>query len=500
VEAASIRSPAVSRLRRLGPGLSDAQLVARVREGDERAFELVFDRYHPQLLSFCRHMLGGREEAEDALQQVFVSAHGHLVAHDRPVELRPWLYAIARNRCLSVLRGRREALGLDEVPEPSTAGLVVAAEVERREDLRELLADLARLPDEQRAALLLSELDAFSHDEIADVLGVRRDKVKALVFQARESLGGWRQARHTDCSEIREQLANLRGGALRRGPLRRHLETCEACRDFRVEVRRQREAMALLLPVLPSLAFKAKVVGAVASAHGATQAAAGAGGLFGGGLTAGAAGPAGGASAAALGGGLAAKAAVLVAVAGIAGGGYAVTRHTSTAPSAFRTHPSSVPAARHQSAPASGSTVSPAAGAGRSHTAAHRAGRSSSAPGHTGVRPAATSTHGKAYTNPVASAHAHGATGHGTKAQGNAVTPTHGAKSPAARPRPAKPAHPAKPSHPASANTPAAATDTTTTSSGGSADSGRHLGSQQDLPGLRLPAVGGTRKGAGAAG
>jgi RNA polymerase sigma factor (sigma-70 family) len=496
VEAASIRSPAVTRLRRLGPGLSDAQLVARVREGDERAFELVFDRYHPQLLSFCRHMLGGREEAEDALQQVFVSAHGHLVAHDRPVELRPWLYAIARNRCLSVLRGRREALGLDDVPEPSTAGLAVAAEVERREDLRDLLADLARLPDEQRAALLLSELEAFSHDEIADVLGVRREKVKALVFQARESLGGWRQARHTECSEIREQLANLRGGALRRGPLRRHLETCAACRDFRVEVRRQREAMALLLPVLPSLALKAKVVGAVASAHGATHVASGAGGLLGGGITAGA-----GAPAAALGGGLAAKAAVLVAVAGIAGGGYAVTRHATTTPSAFRTHPSSVPAARHQSAPAPGSTVSRAAGAGRSDTAAHRAGRSSSAPGHTGVLPATANAQAKAHASP-GTAHAHGATGHGAKAHGNAVTPAHGAKSPAGGPqaRHPKPAHPAKPPHPARANTPAAATNTTTTSSGGSADSGRHLGSPQDLPGLRLPAVVPTRKGVGPAG
>jgi RNA polymerase sigma factor (sigma-70 family) len=485
----------------LGPGLSDAQLVARVREGDERAFELVFDRYHGQLLSFCRHMLGGREEAEDALQQVFVSAHGHLVAHDRSVELRPWLYAIARNRCLSVLRGRREALGLDEVPEPSTAGLAVAAEVERREDLRELLADLARLPDEQRAALLLSELEAFTHDEIADVLGVRREKVKALVFQARESLGGWRQARHSDCSEIREQLANLRGGALRRGALRRHLETCEACRDFRVEVRRQREAMALLLPVLPSLALKAKVVGAVASAHGATQVASGAGGLLGGGITAGAAGPVGGGSAAALGGGLAAKAAALVAVAGIAGGGYAVAHHTTAAPSAFRTHPSSVPAARHQSAPAPGSTVSRAAGAGRSDAAAHGAGRTSSAPGHTGLLPATANAQGKAHASPGASAHAHGATGHGAKVQGNAVATTHGAKSPAAR-RPArssKPAHAAKPAHPARSNTPAATTGTTT-STGAAADSGRHLGTQQDLPSLRLPTVVPTRKGVGPAG
>ena len=79
---------------------------------------------------------------------------------------------------------------------------------------------------------MLSELGDLSHDEIAEVLGVRRDKVKALVFQARESLAGWRAARETPCAEIREQLATLRGGALRRATLRRHLARCPGCRAF----------------------------------------------------------------------------------------------------------------------------------------------------------------------------------------------------------------------------------------------------------------------------
>lgn len=294
---------AAARSRRFRRSLPDARLAQRIRGGDEGAFEVLFDRYHRPLLSFCRHMLGSREEAEDAVQHVFVSAHRHLVAGTRVADVRPWLYASARNRCVSVLRARREALALDDVPAAIGAGLAVAQEVERRQDLRDVLADLAELPDDQRAALVLSELGALSHDQIAGVLEVRRDKVKALVFQARETLAGRRQAREADCSAIREQLANLRGAALRRAPLRRHLELCDGCRSFRDEVRHQREAMALLLPVVPTIALKAKVVGAAAAGGAAL--------------------PAAGATVSA---GLAAKALAVAAIAGSAGGGYTLVR------------------------------------------------------------------------------------------------------------------------------------------------------------------------------
>lgn len=330
VETLSVKREDVVRLGRPGRSAPDHRLVARVRAGDERAFEAIFDRYHRPLLAFCRHMLGSREEAEDALQHVFVSAHRHLVSRDEVVELRPWLYAIARNRCLSALRARRDAVALDDVPEPSVEGLSVAGEVEQRQDLKEVLADLARLPDDQRAALVLSELGALSHDEIGAVLGVRRDKVKALVFQARESLAAYRAARGIDCREIREQLANLRGGALRRGPLRRHLETCEGCRGFRDEVRRQREAMALLLPVVPTIALKAKVIGAVTASSASMPASIGAAGLAGGAVSAGVS---GGSAAtgglAGLGGSFVAKSLVVAAVAGTAGGGYVVVESVS---------------------------------------------------------------------------------------------------------------------------------------------------------------------------
>ena len=281
----------------------DEELVRMVRAGDERAFEALYDRHHRGILAFCRHMLGSAEEAEDAVQHTFIAAHRDIVGSDKPIQLKAWLYTIARNRCLSVLRARKEERALDDVPEPSVEGLATA--VQRRQDLRDLLVDLQRLPEDQRAALVLSELGALSHDEIGATLGVRKDKVKALVFQARESLASSRTARDADCHEIQQQLAVLRGGSLRRTNLRRHVEVCPACAAFKAEVQRQRSAMAAILPVIPSLALKQSVLA----------------GIFGGGAAGGGGGLAGGLLAVGGTKGLVAKVATLAVVAGGATGG-----------------------------------------------------------------------------------------------------------------------------------------------------------------------------------
>ncbi|WP_259312597.1 RNA polymerase sigma factor [Capillimicrobium parvum] len=289
----------------------DAALVAGVRAGDPAAFEAIFDRYGSVLLSFCRHMLGSREDAEDALQHVMLSAHRAMLASDRELHLRAWLFTIARNRCRSMLRARRPESSLEDAERwEGTDGL--AAEVERREDLRAMLADLRGLPEQQRAALLLAELGAHSHEEIAEVLEVRPAKVKALVFQAREALAAARAARETPCSEIREQLATLRGSALRRRLLRRHVASCPGCQAFEAEVARQRAAIAVLLPVAPSAALKATVLGAAAVGGGGAAAG---GGVVGGGLLV-----------AAQSG--TAKLLAVAVVAGVGGGGYvAITEH-----------------------------------------------------------------------------------------------------------------------------------------------------------------------------
>jgi RNA polymerase sigma factor (sigma-70 family) len=271
---------------------------------DDAAFEALYDRYHRNLLAFCRHMVGSREEAEDVLQHTFLAAYRSLPDGDG-VRVKPWLYAVARNRCLSVLRARRDAVALEEDLVAGSDGLV--AEVDRRADLRALVRDVQRLAPHQREALLLFELGDSSHEEIARILGVRKEKVKALVFQARETLMGWRAARETPCAEVREQLATLRGSALRRASIRRHVEQCAGCAQYESEVHRQRAALAVALPVVPGAGLKAAVLASTLGGSGAAiGAGAATGGLAGLGVK-----------------GIAAKVLVVTAVAGSAGtGGY----------------------------------------------------------------------------------------------------------------------------------------------------------------------------------
>jgi RNA polymerase sigma factor (sigma-70 family) len=319
--ATAIRAP----LARLRAGrLDDGLLAALAATGDERAFEAIYDRHHRALLGFCRHMLGSQDEGEDALQQTFLRAHRSLLSQGAPDELRPWLFAIARNRCLTILAARKAAaVPVDEM-EPATEGL--SAGVEERADLRALLGDIARLPDDQRSALVLAELGDLSHAEIAQVIDVPPGKVKALVHQARARLIADRDARETPCEDVREQLSTARGGELRRGPLRRHLAMCDGCRAYKDAVSEQRSALALVLPVLPSAGLKDTIFGALGGGGGGAAAAA-SGGAAGGAALSG-----GGSSGLFAAKGLGAKLAIGAALAGGACGGAVVVERVATAP------------------------------------------------------------------------------------------------------------------------------------------------------------------------
>ena len=318
---------------------TDDCLVGRVRAGDDAAFEAIHDRYARGVLAFCVHMLGSRESAEDALQLTFVSAYRALRGGESNISLRPWLYTIARNRCLSELRTRREGVDIDGVAldQPCFEGL--ADQVQRREQLREMLEDMQRLPADQRAALVLFELGDHSHKEIAAVLGVRREKVKALIFQAREALVRGRQARDRPCAEIRERLATSRGSVLPRSMTRAHIDRCPSCAAFEGEVRRQRAALALILPVTLTGALKASVLGSALRGGGTVAAGAGACGSGGGAAAAGAgacgsgAVVAGGATA---GGGVGGASGVVAGGATAAGGAGAVAAGSSASSLAHR--------------------------------------------------------------------------------------------------------------------------------------------------------------------
>jgi RNA polymerase sigma factor (sigma-70 family) len=254
---------------------TDEQLARAAARGDVAAFEALYERHHRALLSFSRHMLGSAHDAEDVVQHAFLAADREFRSGKPPKAVRAWLYTVARNRCVSIVRARHDEPGLPDAGMPSTENL--AAEVEQREDLRGLLADLRELPDDQRTALLLSEMGELSHPEVAKVIGVRPGKVKALVYQARETLMAFAHARAIPCQSIREELAVAKGAELRRRHLRNHLSRCPGCSEFAAGVRAQRASLTIVLPVVPTAALREGVIGALAGGSASAAAGAGAG-------------------------------------------------------------------------------------------------------------------------------------------------------------------------------------------------------------------------------
>ena len=252
--------------------LDDSRLAARVHAGDEAAFAELYDRHHKALLSFCRHMLGNVQDGEDALQQTFIRAHRALVAGQLPDAMRPWLFAIARNRCKTMLAARRDATVPVEDVEPSFDGIVGRRRAARR-PARAGRRPRRGCPRTSAARWSCSSSAACRRPRSRRAIGVPAGKVKALVFQARTELMAERDARLASCESIREELAVARGGALRRGPLKRHLRQCEPCDAFRAAIAAQRTGLASILPVAPALGLKAAILAAGAtSGHGGAAA------------------------------------------------------------------------------------------------------------------------------------------------------------------------------------------------------------------------------------
>ncbi len=162
----------------------DSRLVGLVREGHELAFEEIVRRYRPPLVSFAAAIVP-RAHAEDVVQEALAKAHRALSSGDAEISLRPWLYAIVRNRALNALRDEPAHDHLDEsfdgVPQPQD----VAA---RREELAALTARLKGLPAPQREAIVKRELEGRSHDEIASALGLSVGAVRGLIYRARATL------------------------------------------------------------------------------------------------------------------------------------------------------------------------------------------------------------------------------------------------------------------------------------------------------------------------
>jgi RNA polymerase sigma factor (sigma-70 family) len=166
---------------------SDETLVAALRAGDDDAMTEIDRRYRDRLLAYVRRMSAGAD-AEDVVQDVLARAYTALRADDRPMALRAWLYRVAHNRCLDVLRGAPARVVLSEEIELGAATATLPELVAGRERLRQVVADIQDLPDQQRSALIIRELEGLSYEELAAALDTTVPAIKSLLVRARMNL------------------------------------------------------------------------------------------------------------------------------------------------------------------------------------------------------------------------------------------------------------------------------------------------------------------------
>lgn len=185
MEPAMLRSSARLAGRAVLRTQSDKRLVELVREGSEPAFEVIVERYRGQLRRYCRRLAPGTS-ADDAVQHTFLNAYLELTAGSRVMELRPWLFRVTHNAALDALR--RDARSFERLDETYEGAERPEAALERKTNLKALVSNLDDLPERQRSALVLREMEGRSREEIARELGVTGGAVRQLLNRARTGL------------------------------------------------------------------------------------------------------------------------------------------------------------------------------------------------------------------------------------------------------------------------------------------------------------------------
>jgi RNA polymerase sigma factor (sigma-70 family) len=268
--------------------MGDEALASRAAAGNSAAFAALCERYHEPLLGYCRSILLNTDDAHDATQSALENALRALPRREPGRPLKPWLYRIAHNEAINIVRRRQPvASGIDTddlltVPGPE-------ADSEQRTRLAQLVDDLRMLPERQRGALVMRELSGLSYDEIGLALGVSNEAARRAVFDARTALHDAVDGRATECTSVRRCLSDGDRRHLRARGVRAHLRSCDDCATFERAMGMRQADLHMLGPWLAGgagalglLGYGAGTAGAsvlVASSTGGGAAAATGGGL-----------------------------------------------------------------------------------------------------------------------------------------------------------------------------------------------------------------------------
>ena len=225
----------------------DATLARAAAAGSQKAFATIYDRYADRLHDFCVGMLRDRHAAADCVQDVFVTAASRLPQLREPERLRSWLYAIARNEALAVIRARRRELPSEELPETTNREPDLAT-LAARSELADLISDACGgLAERDQVVLELSYRQGLNGPELAEALGVTHGNANVLVERLRDtiarSLGALlvcRQVRANPdkCRELAALISHWDGQftVLMRKRAARHIDGCPLCEEQRARM------------------------------------------------------------------------------------------------------------------------------------------------------------------------------------------------------------------------------------------------------------------------
>lgn len=167
------------------------ELIKKVVEGDEVAFEQLVKKYEHSVLNTIYRYIGNHDEAEDIAQEVFIKVWRHAKSFKGKSKFSTWLYRIVVNQCLNYRSKHKERhASLDEIMEQGKTpeSLKVEIEFERQRKSKIVRRAINELPKRQRIALVLSKFEGKSYREIAQIMGVSLSSVESVIFRARGTL------------------------------------------------------------------------------------------------------------------------------------------------------------------------------------------------------------------------------------------------------------------------------------------------------------------------
>src|SRR3712207_6459136 len=235
---------AVRPTRRDGEEISDHELVASVRRGDDRAFERLYSRYQRRIASYIQGMVHDHARAEDITQDVFMSALRRMRETDRPIAFKPWIYEIAKNACIDQFRRSRrgeevsydaeEGLGSADYGRLVTKDPAPEAAFETKQQLDHLQGAFGGLSETHHQILVMRELEGLSYREIGERLGMTRPAVESTLFRARRRLTEEYEELVTGerCQRVQAIIAGAGDGAIGardRKRVARHVSYCQPC-------------------------------------------------------------------------------------------------------------------------------------------------------------------------------------------------------------------------------------------------------------------------------